>query len=224
MAGTDETPTKAYLKIEGITDPLPCLYNPASFSVNLSNSWRSSPQAGKDVQTAEFQGSAAGTMSMTLQFDTTDTGTAVTTYTDKLVALMKPDTAIEGSGDNGLNKRPRTVVFQWGSTKSWPAVITSLGLTFTYFGADGTPLRADVSLSLQQYADPANLASQNPTSGTPKPHRVHRVQPGETLDRISAHYYGDSTRWRALAIANGLEDPLAIRPGYVLAIPRLGES
>jgi len=50
---------------------------------------------------------------------------------------------------------------------------------------------------------------------------VHRVQPGDTLDRISARYYGDSTRWRLLANANGLEDPLAVRPGALLTIPRL---
>jgi nucleoid-associated protein YgaU len=53
---------------------------------------------------------------------------------------------------------------------------------------------------------------------------VHRVQPGETLDRISAKYYGDSTRWRELARANGVEDPLAIRPGALLNIPRQGLS
>ena len=58
-------------------------------------------------------------------------------------------------------------------------------------------------------------------TGTPRPHRVHRVQPGETLDRISARYYGDSTRWRQLAIANHIEDPLTIRPGSLLSVPKL---
>ncbi|MDQ1739694.1 MAG: hypothetical protein QOE53_1346, partial [Pseudonocardiales bacterium] len=62
---------------------------------------------------------------------------------------------------------------------------------------------------------------QNPTSGTPRPHRVHRVQPGETLDRIAARYYGDSTRWRSLAAANNVEDPLAMRPGALLSVPRI---
>ena len=223
MAQTGGAPTKAYLTIEG-GDTLPCLYNPKELTLTLSNKWDAASMPGRDVQEAKFNGSSSGTMKMQLQFDTTDTGSSVTTYTDKLVALMKPDTAIQGASDATDNKRPRTVVFQWGSMKSWPAVVEGLTLKFTYFGADGTPLRADVDLSLKQYADPDDLERQNPTSGTPKPHRVHRVQPGETLDRISAHYYGDSTRWRALAVANGLEDPLAVRPGYVLAIPRLGES
>jgi nucleoid-associated protein YgaU len=40
------------------------------------------------------------------------------------------------------------------------------------------------------------------------------------LDRISAQHYGDSTQWRLLAAANGIEDPLDLRPGALLAIPR----
>jgi nucleoid-associated protein YgaU len=49
---------------------------------------------------------------------------------------------------------------------------------------------------------------------------VHRVQPGETLDRISAQYYGDATQWRRLAAANAVEDPLGLRPGTLLSVPR----
>ena len=53
-----------------------------------------------------------------------------------------------------------------------------------------------------------------------RPVPVRRVQPGETLDRISARYYGDSTKWRLLARANGIEDPLAVRAGSLLSVPR----
>lgn len=94
-------------------------------------------------------------------------------------------------------------------------------MTFTYFSSSGVPLRANMSLSLRQYEQSTAFGPQNPTSGTPRPHRVHRIQPGETLDRISAQYYGDSTKWRALAQANGVEDPLTLRPGALLSIPQL---
>jgi nucleoid-associated protein YgaU len=47
------------------------------------------------------------------------------------------------------------------------------------------------------------------------------VQPGETLDRISARYYGDSTQWRRIAAANGISDPLSVRSGALLSIPRV---
>jgi len=117
--------------------------------------------------------------------------------------------------------RPPTVTFHWGDLHSFKAVIEGLRLSFTYFSSAGVPLRANMELELRQYEPSLAFGAQNPTSGTPKPHRVHRVQPGETLDRISARYYGDSTRWRMLASANGLEDPLAVRPGTMLTVPRL---
>jgi len=34
-------------------------------------------------------------------------------------------------------------------------------------------------------------------------------------------HYGDSTNWRSIASANAVEDPLALRPGALLSIPRL---
>ena len=85
------------------------------------------------------------------------------------------------------------------------------------------PLRAKVVSELDcSIAESDAFGPQNPTSGTPQPHRVHRVQPGETLDRISAQYYGDSTRWRQIAAANAITDPLALRVGSLLSIPRNG--
>jgi nucleoid-associated protein YgaU len=102
---------------------------------------------------------------------------------------------------------------------SWKAAVTSVKVEFIYFAEDGTPLRAKTDLSLVQLETDANWGPQNPTSGTPLPHRTHQVQAGETLDRIAAHYLGSATDWRKLAAANGLTDPLAIRPGQLIAIP-----
>jgi nucleoid-associated protein YgaU len=45
------------------------------------------------------------------------------------------------------------------------------------------------------------------------------VQVGDTLDRIAARYFGDSTKWRDIATLNGLADPLDLTPGRLLSIP-----
>jgi hypothetical protein len=214
---------KAYLQIEGGTQ-IPCLYNPEQLSISRRNSWDAPSMPGKGVSTAQFNGTESASMSLELKFDTTLEGVPVTNYTGKILALMEPDPTLAGSDETSNNARPRTVTFGWGNLQSFESVITALSLTFTYFSESGTPLRADMSLTLMQYQQSDAFGPQNPTSGTPRPHRVHRVQPGETLDRISARYYGDSTKWRALAAANNLEDPLAVRPGTVLSIPRLGSA
>lgn len=96
-------------------------------------------------------------------------------------------------------------------------------MAFTYFSNEGLPLRANVDLSLNQFEDDANWGPQNPTSGTPKPNRTHQVRVGDSLDRIAARYYGDATKWRDIAVLNGIADPLELAPGRLLAIPERAE-
>ncbi|WP_370250065.1 LysM peptidoglycan-binding domain-containing protein [Nocardioides sp.] len=211
---------KAFLEIEG-GERIPCLYNPETVSMGRRNSWVSTPMPGKGVPSLRYAGANGGWLRLDLEFDTTAQGVSVTRHTGRLLGLMdiKPDLPGTDAGSN--NARPPTVTLHWGDLHSFKSVVSDLQVSFTYFSSTGVPLRATVRLELQQYEESRAFGPQNPTSGTPRPGRTHRVQPGETLDRISARYYGDSTRWRMLAAANAVEDPLALRPGTVLSVPRL---
>jgi hypothetical protein len=209
---------KAFLEIEGGTR-LPCLFNPAQLQITRSNTWAGDALPGRGVPRLRYTGAQSGVMKVELFFDTTADGTTVTDYTGKIVGLMDVDPNLPGSDVATHNVRPPHVTFHWGSLHSFKAVVSDLDLSFTYFSSTGTPLRATVALTLRQFESDGAFGPQNPTSGTPRPARVHRVQSGETLDRIAARYYGDSTRWRALAGANGIADPLAVRPGTLLSIP-----
>ncbi|CAN5684756.1 peptidoglycan-binding protein [soil metagenome] len=210
---------KAFIELE-TGARLPCLFNPTEFSVRRANRWIGDSLPGRGVPDLRFAGADSGSMSLSLFFDTTHEGKAVSTYTGKLMGAMDLDPALPGSDVASGNVRPPWVKFHWGRLHSFKAAITSLALRFTYFGADGTPLRATADVELTQVAEDLAFGPQNPTSGTPEPHKVHRVSPGETLDRIAATHYGDATRWRSIADANGIDDPLAISPGQFLAIPR----
>jgi hypothetical protein len=211
---------KAFLMTED-NQQIPCLFNPSELALSQSNGWTADTMPGKGVPTLRYTGASSGSLRLNLFFDTTDTGNAVTTYTSKLVGLMSVDSSLPGTSEATNNARPPWVTFNWGDFHSFKSVISSLELTFEYFSSTGTPLRARANLTLTQYQEDGAFGPQNPTSGTPRPHRVHRVQPGETLDRISAMHLGDAAKWRMLAEANGIEDPLALRPGSLLAIPGL---
>jgi contractile injection system tube protein/LysM domain-containing protein len=199
---------------------IPCMFNPETLSISRSNKWSRPTAPGKGIATAKYDGAEPAEMSLELWFDTTDTGKPVTDYTDKILGLLDLDKKVPGTNPKVNNARPPVVRFHWGQMVTFPAYIESVDVEYTYFSSAGVPLRANVSLELEQFRED-ELARQNPTSGTPHPHRVHRFMPGETLDRISAQYYGDATRWRALANANGIEDPLSIRPGSLLVIPEI---
>jgi hypothetical protein len=213
-------PVKAYLETERGTK-IQCLFNPSKLQVAKSNSWSSGNSKGRNAPELVFDGGGSGSMSLELTFDTTDTGKPVTTHTNKLAELMQVDTQLPDYDAATNNGRPQWVKFHWGDMHTFKAVIASMDMTFTYFASSGVPLRANVSLSLTQYEPEANWSPQNPTSGTPAPQRLHQVQKGETLDRISARHYRDATKWRIIADANGITDPLALKPGSVLSIPRL---
>jgi hypothetical protein len=210
--------SKAFLTTED-NKQIPCLFNPGELALTQANGWAADTMPGRGVPTLRYTGAGSGQLNLTLFFDTTDTGASVTTYTSKLVGLMEINSTLPGSTPTTNNARPPWVTFNWGDFHSFKAVISSLSLTFEYFSSTGTPLRARASITLTQYQEDMAFGPQNPTSGTPRPHRVHRVQPGETLDRISALHFGDSTKWRRIAETNGIEDPLALRPGSLLAIP-----
>ena len=47
------------------------------------------------------------------------------------------------------------------------------------------------------------------------------IRDGDSLPSLSHRNYGDATRWRLIAEANGIDNPLALRRGAQLTIPTL---
>ena len=158
---------------------------------------------------------------LTAIFDSTETGKSITDITDKLYKLTVTDKKVKGTKEDRNIKRPPWVQFHWGKLRSFKAVITSFNLKYTYFTSKGVPLRAEVSMSFRQFMDEGVTPPQNPTSGTPNPGQVRRLEAGQYLDTVADELYGDPGQWRAIAHANGIDDPLALDPGQVLMIPEL---
>lgn len=209
----------AYLESES-GDQIDCMFNPETFSFSTANNWQSDSIPGKNTPTLRYAGGTGGTFSLRLVFDTTDTGKPASKYSNDVLKLMEVDTSLAGYREEINNGRPPWVKFHWGEhLHSFKAVITSANVEFAYFSAEGTPLRANVDLSFEQYEPDANWGPQNPTSGTPDPKRTHQIQVGDSLDRIAAKYFGDSTKWRDIAALNGIADPLDLKPGRLLSIP-----
>jgi len=210
---------KAFLKTEK-NETIECMFNPDKFGFSMANSWESNRVPGVSSPSMRYAGGQSGTFDLDLVFDTTGTGASVTTHTNKLLKLMEVDETLPSFDASRNTGRPPWVTFHWGlNVHTFKAIITNLKVTFTYFSNEGLPLRASVQANFTQFEPDANWVRQNPTSGTPQPHRTHQVGPGDTLDRIAARYYGDATMWRQIASANGIQDPLAIRPGQIIAIP-----
>ena len=181
---------------------------------------------GINAPKLRFQGGQSATLTLTLMLDTTDTGTDVTEHTNKLLDLMKVDKALPGCGSQAQLRPAAVGGVPLGSLHSFKAVVERLSLRFTYFSSAGMPLRAKADLGLKQWDDEAVLPLQNPTSHASSLHSVHTLMTGETLDRIAARYYRDPTRWRLIADANGIVDPLDLPfgPGVIPELPVRGRG
>ena len=65
------------------------------------------------------------------------------------------------------------------------------------------------------------VKGQNPTTRAQAGFGMHTVKDGDTLPSISYRAYGDATRWRLIAEANGVDNPLHLRRGSSLSLPTL---
>jgi nucleoid-associated protein YgaU len=97
--------------------------------------------------------------------------------------------------------------------------LTSLTCSYKMFKPNGDPIRADVKLTLKQAE--ATVKGQNPTTRAQAGFGMHTVKDGDTLPSISYGAYGDATKWRLIAEANGVDNPLHLRRGSSLSLPAL---
>ncbi|KJY23969.1 peptidase M23B, partial [Streptomyces sp. NRRL S-444] len=122
-------------------------------------------------------------------------------------------------------KQPSTpwVVFQWGSfsTARFTAYVSSVDATYSLFSTTGVPIRATCQVRLHEI--PSRTKGQNPTSGALTAQRVHRVVAGDTLQSLAWREYGDANAWRAIAEANGIDDPSGLRTGTQVVLPAAEE-
>lgn len=218
------TDRPSYQKAKLVTekgDTLECWLNPTQYGITKTNAWEAQKAApGASFPPAQYNGGQAREMSLELMFDAGPDGD-VTSITDKLFLLMEPDASLGTPGPG----RPPHFTLSWGTFQSFDAVCKSLNVTFLLFRPDGTPTRAKSTLSLMQVHKDARsggdtpAATTNPTSRATHDVRSHVVREGDSLPSIAYAQLGDPTQWRAIAEANGIDDPLRLRAGQTLSIP-----
>jgi hypothetical protein len=210
-------------------DVLHVSYNPNSLTFEKKPKISTIPIPGIDHPLQQFVRGEIETLSVELFFDTTKDGMgssvkSVTEETDKFYGLVKIDPETHA---------PPVCVFAWGTNfpgdklperygnqrrECFKGLVTSIKQEFKLFAPDGTPLRAKVTVSLNEYWTlDEQLAHLNLKS--PDHTRVHILSAHETLASLAQTYYLDFNQWRAIAKENNIEDPRRLTPGTALVIP-----
>jgi nucleoid-associated protein YgaU len=202
---------KAQLTIDSTV--IQCGFNPQDYTISKTNLWTYKPTQGLDLPPAEFGGGLPMTYRLSLLLD---------------VSLEGPDKSIKDDANklmgamHGNGSAPKFIEFGWGSVKLPKAAPVSISIRYALFRPNGEPIRAFVDLELAQ-AEPSKPAgqAQNPTTRAIGGLRSRTLRDGDSLQSLAWESYGDATQWRAIAEANGIDDPLRLRRGADLTIPRI---
>lgn len=208
---------KAKLRIED-AGALDCLFNPKDFTVTKSNSWEAKAAPGQSAAKPTFGGGQPRELTLQLLFDASLLSPPISVK-DVSVKLFEAMNASKNEGGQRNRSRPPTLTFQWGAF-AFEGVAKSLTVQYQMFRPDGEPIRADVKLTLMQW-DVQGPQGQNPTTRSHGALGSHVVHDGDSLPSIAYRLYGDPTRWRAIAEANNVDDPLRLRSGRGLSVPSL---
>jgi hypothetical protein len=214
---------------EPVGPSIPCQFNPTEYTLSKATQTAEVAIPGLDSPLLQFVRGQSETLTADLFFDSTDAGTGpdaqpVTALTDRVYELVKIDPSTHappvcefawglgfpgGGLDSGLTQQRRN---------SFRCVVESVRQRFTLFSPNGLPLRATLSVSLREYK---TLGQQLKELGLQSADHTHShvVADGETLTRIAAAVYGEPRRWRLIADANRIDDPLTLEPGSILVVP-----
>lgn len=210
------TAARARLHLEN-GDELKLWFNPSALRRGRRAEFDKSGSVGQAAPTLQYLRTRAESLSIDvlLHAQGSTPTSAVKQAIDRLEGLVEPTVEVPDTSQ----QRPQKLWFEWGDYMSPASYCESVGTTIELFEADGTPLRAIVSLLLTQAEPQLPDRGQNPTTRATQRRRSHLVHGGDTLAGIAYAHYGDPAHWRAIAEANGIDDPLRLPVGSRLTVP-----
>lgn len=197
-------------------------FNPDTLKVSYSNQIAqakegNAPNEG-NASALQHVGKGSTKLSVQLWFDVTGvlpTGkeTAdVRQLTREVQYFITPKKTTTQQGETYI---PPMARFLWGSFQ-FEGVMESLEESLEFFGADGKPLRASLTIGLTKQE-----ITLIPEDKTPAARRSAGAKPltpvvlGATLQGM-ADAAGKGANWKAIAQSNGIENPRLLQPGQLI--------
>lgn len=203
---------------------LECQFNPSTVKIGKSARWSPAhtPGSRRDPH-SQFTGASPSTLQAMLLFDAFDvTGRAAKVPVVQAVDQLFTWTCPTQESQNTTTPQPATVKFTWGPWQAFTGVLTQVSAEYTLFAPTGEPRRATVNISMQSVA--SEPKATNPTSGGVAGRASAVVSAADSLAAIAQREYGDPRLWRAIALANGIDDPARVPIGTRVLLPPRGQA
>ena len=205
---------KAVIRERDGSGKVTCAFNPTEYEISKSAEWKQETTlAAPTAPSAQFMGTKARELGMTLLFDAWGSGNSIAGDVDRLLGWMNPTSSSLRRED----PMPPALTFTWGRNQFFTAYLKSATASYKLFDTDGTPLRATVKVTLVEL--PTASRRQNPTSGSLPGRRTALMTSDASLMSIAQAEYGRASLWRGLAAANGISDPFRVPIGKTILVP-----
>lgn len=197
---------------------IPVQFNPAEYSLIEGAEYTQVKRQKSDSPVLNFAGGKSPRLKMTLYFDTYHVKSFALDITEEKDVSVQVEKLAKLRQIVGKAHRPPVVAFVWGSLK-FLGYVNGVTSTYTMFAKSGKPLRAKVDVEF------IGLLSEDGSRRSPfeSPDRtkIRVLSQDESLWNIAHKEYGDAGKWRCIAEANGIMDPLEIPVGTVLKVPAI---
>ena len=208
-------------------------FNPSSYSISTRPNYKTVKPLMEDTVKEEFLGGVERTLTARLIFDSFSdsdlfsSSSSVKNLTEGVENKLKPVTdklkkLEQAVHVDGKLHKPPLVIFSWGNL-NFKGYIQSYNTEYTMFSMEGKPIRATVNLSIKEYRDPTKASMKSPFE-SPDRTKSRVVVEGMSLWSIAYEEYDDCEKWRVIAKANNIMNPLDIRPGQVIRVPALDNN
>lgn len=200
---------------------IPVQFNPEEYTLNREINYAQAAIPGLSAPILQFVNGTMQTLEMELFLDSYEqhkVGSAVVNSAQSDVRVLVAQVTDLMSID-ATTHAPPILLFTWGSL-SFTCVLARCAQRYIMFLPDGTPVRARLTVSFNEYRN-IDLEAKEVKRETSDFSKRHVVSQGETLSGIAAGEYGDPALWRVIAIANDLQLARNLPPGLNLLLPNL---
>lgn len=189
-----------------------CMFNPYEYTLSKQNQWSPEKKRGQNTPGAQFTKGGSQTLKLTLHFDGLLEDKDVYEMTKPLWRMMLVDEKTKKT--DSRKGQPPEVAFEWGRLY-FRAVLTNMSQKFTLFKQDGTPVRCQVDITLEQHEDVDDYKQDTPGgTGQDDVEEVVLIA-GERLDHVAAK---TSSSIRQIAESNNIDNPQNIPAGQQLTV------
>lgn len=201
-------------------------FNPSSYTIKSTPTYKTVPAVGQDGTDTVFIHGAVKELTVTLFFDSASesqqpfVGIQEAIKEDKLAPVTDKTKKLTGMVRiKSSSHTPPMVIFSWGNL-NFKGSITGITEEYTMFTLQGKPIRAKVQLTIKEDLDEALTKKASPFE-SPDRTKSRVIVEGMSLWSLAYEEYDDCEKWRVIAKANNIMNPLDIVPGQVVMIPAL---